>query len=86
MVKNIEIFKRFLIETMKLSVDEDCQFIFLDKKLAKENYKNIGENIIVNYDITNHFIYNDNIKICIKHFAYFKEMFYNNRELMKNDG
>ena len=158
MMKNTEIFKTFLIQTMNLNVKEnDSHIILLDKELikendnekgktvdfnvkigknllitievnrysfdivkernqlyleklhtmqfevgeeykilkskylyqlnlnAKDNYKNIGENIIINYDITNHSIYNDNLKIFIKHLAYYKDMFYNKHNSMRFD-
>ena len=158
MMKNTEIFKTFLIQTMNLNVKEnDSHIILLDKELikendnekgktvdfnvkigknllitievnrysfdivkernqlyleklhtmqfevgeeykilkskylyqlnlnAKDNYKNIGENIIINYDITNYSIYNDNLKIFIKHLAYYKDMFYNKHNSMRFD-
>ena len=158
MLKNTNIFKKFLIETMNLKIDFNrTNIIFLDKELikentfekgktvdlnikidhhllitvemnhyqyedvrlrnqifleklhtmqyevgdeykvlkskylyqlnlnAKDNYKNKGENIIVSYDITDHSIFNDNVKTFIKHLEYYKDMFYTNSELMSFD-
>lgn len=151
MVKNMEVFKKFLILTLDLNIDiNHCNIQFLDKEFPKEmmrekgktvdinvrlndkyvidvemnacnfeevkirnssyldklrttlletgenykmlnnreiyqlnlnlkdQYKNLGENIIVSYDITTQTIYIDNKKIYLKHLAYYRELYYNN--------
>ncbi len=52
---------------------------------VKDNYHGKGENIIVSYDITDHRIFNDNVKTYIKHLEYYKNMFYTNNNLMEFD-
>jgi predicted transposase/invertase (TIGR01784 family) len=43
-----------------------------------DNYKNMGENIIVSYDLTTQTIYIDNKKIYLKHLEYYRSLYYNN--------
>jgi predicted transposase/invertase (TIGR01784 family) len=50
-----------------------------------DNYKNVGENIIVSYDITSNSIYINNKKVYLKHLAYYKELYYNNYRNLKYD-
>ena len=158
MVKNIDIFKRFLIETLRLGInEEDVELIILDSSLwkskknehgktvdlnvkidnnllltiemnkydfnnvkirnqlfveklhtlqyevgekykvlktkyitqlnlnARDDYKDKGENTILLYDVTDKIVYNDTLKIVIKHLEYYKEMFYTDNKLMKFD-
>ena len=75
---------------MQYEVGEDykdlaSEYIYQLNLNYKDKYKNIGENIIVSYDITSNKIYDDNIKIYIKHLEYYKNMFYTNPKSMTYD-
>ena len=48
-------------------------------------YEDKGENIVLLYDVTDKSIYNDSLKIIIKHLEYYKYLFYTDRKLMKFD-
>ena len=49
---NSNIFKRFLIETLDLNIKpEECNVIFLDKELIKDNYKEKGKIVDLNVKI-----------------------------------
>ena len=52
MMKNIDLFKDFLIKTMNLRIrDEDNYILFLDKELVKQNFKEHGKVIDLNVKI-----------------------------------
>ena len=52
MLKNIDLFKDFLIKTMHLHIsDDDNYIIFLDKELVKQNFKERGKVIDLNVKI-----------------------------------
>ena len=52
MVKNRELFKKFLIRTLYLDLTlEESNLIFLDKELVKENYKEKGKTVDLNVRI-----------------------------------
>ena len=78
------------LHTMQYEVGEDykdlaSEYIYQLNLNYKDKYKNIGENIIVSYDITSNKIFDDNIKIYIKHLEYYKNMFYTNPKSMTYD-
>ncbi len=57
MMKNIGIFKKFLIETLNLDISEDeTNLFFLDKELIKENYKEKGKMVDLNVKIGEHLL------------------------------
>ena len=52
MIKNIDLFKDFLIKTMHLNISDDDNYIlFLDKELVKQNFKEHGKVIDLNVKI-----------------------------------
>jgi len=64
MLKNIEIFKRFLINTLHLDLDpKTCDMVFLSQELIKENVKEhnkivdlnikLGKDILINMELNN---------------------------------
>ena len=65
--------------------DLNSEYIYQLNLNYKDNYKGIGENIIVSYDITSNKIFDDNLKIYIKHLEYYKNMFYTNSKSMTYD-
>ena len=78
------------LHTMQYEVGNDyndlnSEYVYQLNLNYKDNYKGIGENIIVSYDITSNKIFNDNLKIYIKHLEYYKNMFYTNPKSMTYD-
>lgn len=78
------------LHTMQYEVGEEYKnlssdYIYQLNLNYKDKSKNIGENIIVSYDITSNKIFDDNLKIYIKHLEYYKNMFYTNPKSMTYD-
>ena len=78
------------LHTMQYEIGNDykdlnSEYIYQLNLNYKDNYKGIGESIIVSYDITSNKIFDDNLKIYIKHLEYYKNMFYTNPKSMTYD-
>ncbi len=78
------------LHTMQYEVGEDykdldSEYIYQLNLNYKDKHNKIGENIIVSYDITNNEIFDDTLKIYIKHLEYYKNMFYTNPKSMTYD-
>jgi len=59
MLKNIEIFKKFLINTLYLDLDpNNCNIIFIDKELVRENKKEHGKVVDLNVKLGNNLLIN----------------------------
>ena len=57
MLRNVDIFKNFLIETMNIDIKpEENYILFLDKELIKENFKEKGKIVDINVKLGNNLI------------------------------